>query len=266
MKTLLKILPWFFLALFGAEIIAILAPKRDGEFHAREFGRLPALLEGRIQPMDSIALNSLRQIRSTGDVPLEEVPSWKFWHHPKKLKSTEWLLEVMCRPEQADERPTVLIHHPELLGELKLENKGVEKSGLRYYTYNQLKPIREEVASRATQIRKSEKDQKQWSSVERQTVKLATALVMYERLKNSLQPESSENFDEELSQFYQAATAGVPEFRKKEAGQAFDQGVLNKFLEPLNGYLTVANAALPLLIPPLHPSGSSPSSLNGEMG
>src|SRR5436190_11195091 len=83
MKALLKLVPWFFVALFGAEIIAILAPKGDGAFHVREFGRLPALLEGRIQPIDSIALNSLRQIRSTGDVPLEEVSSLKFWRHPK---------------------------------------------------------------------------------------------------------------------------------------------------------------------------------------
>src|SRR5437762_13855550 len=144
MKLLTKIIPWLFVALFGAEIIAVMMPKKDGVYHLREFGRLPVLLNGRIQPFDSVAHNSLLEIRSTGDVPLEEVPSWKFWHHPKKLKSTEWLLEVMCRPEQADERPIFLIHHPELLGELKLTDKGVERSLLRYYTYNELKPIRDE--------------------------------------------------------------------------------------------------------------------------
>ena len=71
----------------------------------REFARLPVLLNGRIQPFDSVARNSLLQIRSTSDVPLEEVPSWKFWHHPKKLKATAWLLEVMFKPEVADTRP-----------------------------------------------------------------------------------------------------------------------------------------------------------------
>ena len=135
MKTPLRLFPWFFVALFGAEIVAVMLPKKDGEYHVREFGRLPVLLNGRIQPFDSVARNTLLQIRSTGDVPLEEVPSWKFWHHPKKLKSTEWLLEVMTRPEVADTRPIFLIHHAELLGELKLQDKGVEKSGLRYYTF-----------------------------------------------------------------------------------------------------------------------------------
>src|SRR5436190_6892699 len=99
MKQCWNILPWLFVALFGAEIFAVILPKPDGEFHVQEFGRLPVLLNGRIQPFDSVARNSLLQIRSTGDLPLEIVPSWQFWHHPKKLKSTEWLLEAMFRPE-----------------------------------------------------------------------------------------------------------------------------------------------------------------------
>src|SRR5437667_10371383 len=150
MKFLFKILPWCVLAFFVSDPVAVLVPKKDGEFHVRDFGRLPVLMNGRIQPFDSVARNSLLQIRSTTDVPLEVVtkrlggleapPSWKFWHHPKKLKSTEWLLEVMFRPDQADERPIFLIHHPELLSELNLESKGVEKSALRYYTFNQVKP------------------------------------------------------------------------------------------------------------------------------
>ena len=74
MKKLLKLLPWFCLALFATEIIVVMLPKKDGEFHAREFGRLPVLLNGRIQPVDSVARNALLQIRSTGDVPLELLP------------------------------------------------------------------------------------------------------------------------------------------------------------------------------------------------
>ena len=43
MKLLLKLLPWGFLALFATEIIVVMLPKKDGEFHTREFGRLPVL-------------------------------------------------------------------------------------------------------------------------------------------------------------------------------------------------------------------------------
>ena len=88
MKTFLKILPWALLALFAADIAAVLLPKRDGSWHTREFGRLPVLLNGRVQPFDSVARNALLQIRGTGDLPLELVPSWQFWRHAKKLRST----------------------------------------------------------------------------------------------------------------------------------------------------------------------------------
>ena len=71
MKKLLNILPWVILAVFITQIVAVMMPKRDGEFHTREFGRLPVLLNGRIQPFDSVGHNALLQIRSTGAVPLE---------------------------------------------------------------------------------------------------------------------------------------------------------------------------------------------------
>ena len=145
MKLFWKALPWLLVALFGAEIVAMMAPKKDGEFHVRQFARLPVLLDGRIQPLDSVARNSLLQIRSTGDVPLEQVPSWKFWHHPKKLKATEWLLEVTTRPEEADDRRIFLIHHPDLISELKLQDRGIQKSSLRYYTFNEIRAVAQEI-------------------------------------------------------------------------------------------------------------------------
>src|SRR5438874_6803345 len=189
MKLLFKILPWFFVALFGAEIIAVFMPKpnKEGELQAREFGRLPVLMNGRVQPFDSVAHNTLLQIRSTGDVPLEEVPSWKFWHHPQKLRSTEWLLEVMTRPEVADTRPIFLIHHSELLGELKLQDKGVEKSGLRYYTFDQLKPVISEIEEQSERAAKAKEEER--TTFQKQVLKLSNAVMIYHRLKYTLQPE-----------------------------------------------------------------------------
>ena len=92
MKALLKYLPRFFLALFATEIVMVMNPKADDALHSAEFGHLPVLLNGRVQPLDSVARNALLQIRSTGDVPLELLPSRQFWRHGKKLKSSEWLL------------------------------------------------------------------------------------------------------------------------------------------------------------------------------
>ena len=188
MKALYKFIPWLIVAVFAAEIVAVFMPKREGEFHVREFGRLPVLMNGRIQPFDSVGRNTLLQIRSTGDLPLEQVPSWKFWHHPKKLKSSEWLLEVLFKPELADTRPVFLIHHPELLSELNLSGKGIEKSGLNYYSFKQLEPLLPEIEKQGAQARQS--DAKLRTAVQKQVIKLHNALFLYQMMKVAGRPLS----------------------------------------------------------------------------
>src|SRR5215472_854293 len=251
MKTLLKILPWAFLALFATEIVAVMMPKKDSVYHVREFGRLPVLLNGRVQPFDSVGRNALLEIRSTGDVPIEEVPGWQFWHHPKKLKSTEWLLEVMTRPEVADTRPIFLIHHPDLLGELKLQDKGVEKSGLRYYTFEQLKPLLQEIEDQGKKA--SDVKAEEQTTFQKQALKLANAVVLYERLKMTLQPEGSDDFAGELAQFrkdVEAARAStVGDANKTPAAEA-----LQKIAGPFKEFQMMGEMGYALVVPPLDPS------------
>jgi cytochrome c-type biogenesis protein CcsB len=252
MKKVFKLLPWCFVALFATEIIAVLVPKTDKEFHVRDFGRLPILLNGRIQPFDSVARNSLLQIRSTGDVPMEEVPSWKFWHHPKKLKSTEWLLEVMGRPEDADTRPIFLIHLPELLGELKLDDKGVEKSGLRYSTFEQLKPVLKTISEQSQ--RAGEVKEESQTAFQKQVVKLANAVMLYQRLKVTLQPEGVDDFSKEINDFLKDLGPARAAAQASEAGTNFDRQALERMAQPLQDFEMMAKFGYPLVVPPLPPS------------
>jgi len=252
MKKLLKMLPWFFVALFATEIIAVMAPKKDGEFHWRQFGSLPVLLNGRIQPFDSVARNSLLQIRSTGDAPLEMVPSWKFWHHAKKLKSTEWLLEVMARPEVADTRPVFLIHHADLLSELNLEDKGLAKSALRYYTFEQLKPglkIISEQSQKAADIKPEDQ-----TTFQKQVVKLANAVMLYQRLKVTLQPEGVEDFRKEITDFQHDLSPAQAAAKASETGAKFDREALERMAQPLQDFQLMAKFGYPLVVPPLSPT------------
>ena len=249
MKLLFKLIPWLFVALFGAEIIAVMMPKKDGEYHVREFGRLPVLLSGRIQPFDSVARNSLLQIRSTGDVPLEVVPSWEFWHHPKKLKSTEWLLEVMTRPEVADTRPIFLIHHAELLGELKLQDKGVEKSGLRYYTYKELEPLFNEINEQARKAGEAKPEDQ--TTFQKQVDKLANALTLYQRLKLTLQPEGADDFAQQLADYDKNIGPAEAAAKASESGKEFDKAALAEIAGPVQEFQMMARFGYPLIIPPL---------------
>src|SRR6266850_79387 len=235
MKVLLRTLPWFFLALFVAEIVAVVAPKKEGAFHAQDFGRLPVLMNGRIQPFDSVGHNSLLQIRSMSELPLEEIPSWQFWHHPKKLKATEWLLEVMFKPDKADQRRIFLIHHPELLAELNLADKGIEHSGLRYYSFTELatnvtvsgKSVLREITEQGKRARQEE--EKQRTPLQKQVIKLENALYLYRSLQGTVCPPELENFGTQVAEFQNLIGPGLAAMRAKEAGQKYDDELFNRF-------------------------------------
>lgn len=256
MKLFFRIIPWFFVALFGTEILVVFMPKRDGEFHVREFGRLPVLMNGRIQPFDSVGRNTLLQIRSTGDVPLEQVPSWKFWHHPKKLKSSEWLLEVLFRPDVADTRPVFLIHHPDLLAELNLQDKGVEKSGLHYYTFNELKPVLDEIEKQGMQA--GQVDDKLRTAFQKQAVKLHNAVFVYQAMKAAVRPPSWDDFQAHLADYEKSIPAGVEAVQARDAGKTFDQAALDRFWGPVTELFSLskdpnAGQMYPLVVPPSIP-------------
>jgi len=251
MKTVFKILPWFWLALFATEIVVVLLPKQDGELHTHEFGRLPVLLNGRIQPFDSVARNSLLQIRSTGDLPLELLPSWQFWRHAKKLRSTDWLLEVFFKPDVADTRAIFLIHHPDIISELKLGDKGIEKSGLRYYTFAELSPVLGEVQRQAQKA--SEIEDAQRTTYQKQILKLANAVILYGKLKSSIEPEGAHNFAEMIQEYQTALPAGVAAIRAQQAGEPVDEETLQRFARLAQQFDNVASLAVPLTVPPLNP-------------
>ena len=251
MKLFWKALPWLLVALFGAEIVAMMAPKKDGEFHVRQFARLPVLLDGRIQPLDSVARNSLLQIRSTGDVPLEQVPSWKFWHHPKKLKATEWLLEVMTRPEEADDRPIFLIHHPDLISELKLEDTGIEKSSLRYYSFNEIRAVAREIIEQGQKADKV--DSALQTTYEKQVAKLAHAVFLYQSLKNSLRPEVSDDFAQELTGFRKDVASLRAAARAGKTEDDLDKETLGRVEKSYVHFRGMAQSGYLLNVPPLNP-------------
>ena len=55
-KEPLSWMPWAIVTVFAAWIIGSMAPPREKEgFHYQAFSELPALLNGRIQPLDSVA-------------------------------------------------------------------------------------------------------------------------------------------------------------------------------------------------------------------
>ncbi len=268
-----KKLHWLLPALMALWVLsATRPPKERTAFQTAEFGRLPTLLNGRVQPLDSVALNALLQIRGNTSVPLEgnagndaawgdflelrdkypgtlEVRKWwQFSKHPKRLKPVSWLLEVAFKPELADNRFIFLVHHPELISELKLQNQGIENSGLHYYTFNDLTNhfgVLEQQASRIQKI-----DPQARTPFEKSVGKLHFSLGLYHRLRNSFRHEKSEDPSRQLAAFEKALVPGVEAVRNREGGKDYSKEDLDALMDPLNQYDMVARVAYPLIIPP----------------
>ena len=93
-------LSWIVAAVFAIWILSSLRPPNNPtEFELDEFGRLPVLANGRIQPLDLFARNTLLRIQGRKVRPSTNDPS-----QTRILSAREWILEVMAYPEIADRR------------------------------------------------------------------------------------------------------------------------------------------------------------------
>ncbi|MBI5774177.1 MAG: cytochrome c biogenesis protein CcsA [Verrucomicrobia bacterium] len=264
---------WFLVLLFAGEIAAaLLIPRKDKTFAVSQFATLPLTFNGRVQPMDSLARNSLLQIRGITEVPLEgngvggkwgkweelggeltERKWYQFDKRPKKLKPSDWLLETMLNQRQADERYIFVINHPDLRGLLKLD-AGVEKSGLHFYRFSDLQPRLKELQTEITRVSQL-RDESLRTPFDRAVMQLHNAWILFMRLKNTLQPEDSTDFAQELDDYLAGAAAARAEVQARQAkGEQLSDDELEKILAPVRRfagrYDAMARMETPLVIPP----------------
>ena len=264
-------LPWIILGIFALWILSSLrGPKEAEGIDYVGFGRIPVLLNGRIQPIDSVAMNALLQLRGTRKVPLEgnnangdwgnfrdirsegggmltERNWYQFSKHPKKLTATEWLMELMIKPEEGNDRYVFAVNHPDLIGELKLSESGLDRSGLRYFTFDELEPHLPTIEKHAQTLNPK---QELRTPFERAVAKLHFSLGLFLRLKNSLQPQDTVDFSAELAEYTAAISPGIAAVRQRSTGEEFDQVAFDKLMRHMERYDMVSRVAYPLMIPP----------------
>ena len=163
--------------------LPLLIPEPKTEFDYAGFACLPVLEGGRVKPIDSFARNSLLMIRSKQSVPVDG----------HSLNATRWLLDSAFKPESADTYPTFVVDDPEVLGLLKLENKG------RYFPYWQIEPQREEVGKQAQAADELESGRR--SRFQEAVLNLHRRLTLYERVKNTFMVSGQEDPAMELAAF-----------------------------------------------------------------
>ncbi len=262
---------WGLVAMFVLEFGNALRAPTDKTFAISQFAQLPLIFNGRVQPMDSLGRNSLLQIRNTMSVPLEGNAadgSWGEWSalsgkgqlsernwyqfskHPKKLKPAEWLLEVMSNPEKADERYIFAANHPDLVSLLKLDGKGVEKSGLHYYSFNEVQGAVDLLRVETERARKL--DQTHRSAFDRAVLQLESSFFLYMRLKNTIQPQNAVDFSKELDDYLASIKPGRDAAIAQQAGEKHDDAALNRLLRHVEKYDAMNRLEPPLVVPPHH--------------
>jgi len=223
-----KFIPWILVVVFAAWVLSTLRQPPETGFHTRDFGRLPVLLNGRVQPLDSVARNTLLQIRqrqSAGD-----------------LSATAWLMETMMNPDAANRRNIFRIDNLELLNLLQLPESQ------KYYSFNQIQPHLDDISKQAERINST--DDANRTVFERQLLKLDNALEIDQRLKLSLCPPGTTDFTGQLAAYQQAIPDGVAAAQAREAGKKYDQVAFNRLLDFLSSYNDLSKFAYPLMVPP----------------
>jgi hypothetical protein len=184
--TTRALVPWIVLGIFVVYLAASalpLAVRSGSAFDLATFGRLPVWASGRVQPFDSVARTGLLQIRGPVTAPMEAFKAAQA--RPTTIDPTAWLLEVLAKPDAADTRRIFPIAHRELVDKLQLR---AARRGTSYYAFNDLRASASEIQEQVRQIEKVKASERApWQG---ELVALRDKLVLYERLKNSLEPNS----------------------------------------------------------------------------
>jgi ABC-type transport system involved in cytochrome c biogenesis permease subunit len=242
-----KWLPWVMVGIFGAWVLSTLRMPRDKEWAISEFGKLPLLSNGRFQPMDSLARNSLLQLREKQSVRLAD--------EKRQMPATEWLMEVMMRPEKADTRKVFRIDHHEVKSLLKLPEK--DAAGLedgKHYSWEQIKPSLEAIEKEGKRV--AEIDAAHRKPFDQAIMKLQNALFLYMRLKNTIHPENSTNFVADLERYVASIKPGIQAFELQQQEKAHDEAALKLFGDFAQKFTIMIRMQTPLLVPPHHPERS----------
>jgi len=248
-----KWLPLILTVVMGAWFASSLRPPKEKDFHYAEFGRLPLLFNGRLQPMDSLARNSLLQIREKQRANLEP---WKAWYEkPKIIPGIEWLATLMMNPDVADQWPVFRVDNPELITLLKLPEKELsQQQDGKHFSWAQIQPslgvMQEQVGRISGREEKKESDASHRTVFETAVMKLHARLVLYMRLKNTVQPQDARDWPAELKEYEDLIPPGVEALRAQQAGREHDEATFDRFVRYLNKLDVMLRFEPPLLVPP----------------
>jgi ABC-type transport system involved in cytochrome c biogenesis permease subunit len=236
-----RFLPWIILAVAAACIAANWLPSKTSkdDFDFGNFGQIPVLVGGRMKPLDTVARNSLLIIHGKQELQLED---------GKRLSAMQWLTDTLFNAPVADQYPVFVVQNAEVLGLF-----GWQQSDRKYFSFAEFSPFLKQIDEQAAQSDKLEAVQR--SAYQSAILNLRNGLSLYQRLKNSIQPEGAENFTAELQGFASSVPGAATAARQRSMGENFDKAKLDDVAQMIQRYEHLSDMAYVLAVPPLEPNG-----------
>ena len=167
------------------------------------------------------------------------------------LTPLEWLLETMTRPDRADQLKIFRVQDRDLASVL-----GADKAELQYFSYNDITnqiPALENQATNllAKEFTEGEDAAKLRNPYQQDLMHLYNSLVLYNRLKNSLEPEGAKDFRQEVQVYLDSIGPGKIALQQADEGKQANEQDLDRIEAFFKRYDEVSRFAYPLIIPPL---------------
>jgi ABC-type transport system involved in cytochrome c biogenesis permease subunit len=208
-------------------------PPRDDVDLVR-FGKIPVQVGGRLKPLDTVARNSLLIIHTKQTLSLA---------NDRQVSAIKWLADTLFSAQLADGYPAFVIQNADVLGLF-----GWQQSERKYFSFAELTPFLKQIEEQGEQAEKLQAVER--SAYQTAILNLRNALSLYQRLKNSVQPEGAENFSAELQAFEREIPAAAKAAHARETGGKFDQAQLNRVAALMQQYEKSAELAYILAVPP----------------
>ena len=245
------------------------APAR-AEFDLEAFGRLPVLVNGRIKPLDTVARTSLLVLQGRQRVGDPAIPE------PLAASPTEWLAALLFDPAKADKLPTFRISSsdsPELVALMGLTEEQLKvnypsaamrtlaifdflPSTRSRFSFAQIEPKLDELDKQAHLAEPIEEQLR--TPFQKQVIRLRDTVVLYQRLKHSLQSPDSPDFFQELDLFQKALPSGIAAVRAQQSGQPHDEEAFKAMIRLTQRYDFMDRMGYLLAIPPA-PTEANPT-------
>jgi len=235
-----RITPWIgvLIAIFWLALNSRPPKAAPGDFDVIAFGKIPVLVGGRGKPLDTVARTSLVIIHGKQTLRLDNGQS---------LEPMRWLADALFNAPVADKYAVFVINNPDVLGMF-----GWPQGERKYYSFAELTPFLKKIDDEGQKAENLESGQR--SRFQTAILNLRNALILYQGLKNSLQPEDGDHFSDEIAAYVSVVPAGVDATMHRQKGEKFDKEKLQALAQFVDRYQSQSEVAYALAVPPTDPS------------